>query len=46
MLGEEKDKDVCPLNIRNFVDFEELEKEGLKIKNYNGRKKDPQYVVQ
>jgi hypothetical protein len=45
VLGDGEDKDVCPLNVRTLVDYPELKKKGLKIKAYDGKAKDPQYVI-
>lgn len=45
LLGEGEEDDECPVNIRTLVDFVPLQREGLKMKFYDGAKNDPQYVV-
>ncbi len=45
VLGEGKDDDACPVNVRTLVDFVPLQTEGLKMQFYDGAKNGPQYVV-
>lgn len=45
VLGEGEDDVVCPVNVRTLVNFKELEKKGLKLKEYDESANNPQYTI-
>jgi hypothetical protein len=42
VLGSADDDDICPVNVRTING---IQLDQLKLKKYDGRKNDPQYVL-